>query len=117
MTTRLDILQIKDLITAPVAVTTDYVSEVIDIANREDEFSVQVGYTNGVGVDANIAVEVSNDGQNFGVISDVDKQDDGVSGHIFDFGGTGTAFLRVRVTMAAGSLELTQILYKAKRRL
>lgn len=115
--TRLDILQIKDLITAPVAVTTDYTSEVIDISNREDEFSVQVGYENGVGVDCTIAVEVSNDGINFAVIDDVDKTDDGSSGHLFDFGGTGTAYLRVTITMNSGSLDLTQILYKAKRRL
>ena len=117
MGTRLDILQIRDLITAPVAVTTEYISEVIDISNREDEFSVQVGYENGVGVDCTIAVEVSSDGFNFGVIDDVGKTEDGDAGHIFDFDGTGTAYLRARITMNSGSIDLNQILYKAKRRL
>ena len=117
MTTRLDILQIKNLITAPVAVTTDYNSEVIDISNREDEFSVQVAYENGLALDCVIAVEVSNDRVNFAPMDDVSKTDSGNSGHFFDFGGTGAAYLRVSITMNSGSLDLTQILYKAKRRL
>lgn len=111
----LDTILIKDLIDAPVAVTTEYVSEVIYIGNRQDEFAVQVGYQNGVAVDATISVEVSNDGVSFGTIDSKLKTDDGDSGHIFDFNGTGTVYLRVRVAMNAGSLELTEIAYRAKR--
>lgn len=110
----LDIILIKNLITSPVTINTDYESEVIDISNRQDEFAVQVDYDNGVGVDMDIVLEVSNDNVTFVPMS-TQNVTDATGTHIFDVEGTGTGYLRISIVVNSGSIDLQQILYKAKR--
>lgn len=111
----LDIILIKHLISAPETVNTDFTSEVVDISNRQDAFSVQVVYDNGNGsVDMDINLQVSSDGVNFSTMGTQNITDD-TGSHIFDVEDTGTAYLRVTITVTAGSIDVQDILYKAKR--
>ena len=113
----LDTILIKEIVNTSTTVNADYVSDSIDISFREAEFSIQLDYDNGVNVNMEIAIEVSNDNVSFVPIGDsvhVITDPDGTS--LFDIGGTGTNYLRVAVTVTTGSVDIQQITYKAKRR-
>lgn len=98
-------------------VNADYYSPIIDIDNREDEFSVQVIYENGINVDMVLQLEVSVDGTNFSVINEADQTivDDSGS-HIWDVFGSGVTYLRVKIQVNSGSIDINKIIYSGKRR-
>jgi hypothetical protein len=111
----LDIILLKDLVTDPVTVNTEYISETIDVSFREDEFAIQVNWENGLGVDMEIFLEASNDNVNYAPMSSQAIEDE--SGmHMFDVGFCGAVFIRIRIEVSAGSIDLTGISYRAKRR-
>lgn len=116
MSNILDTILIKEIVSTTEVVNTDYVSDSIDISFRENEFSIQVNYSNGVNVDMEVFVEVSNDNVNFGRIDDPVPITDSDEGILFDIFGTGTNFLRIGITVNSGSINLDKIIYKAKRR-
>ena len=110
----LDIILIKELIPSPETVNTDFSTDSFDISNRQDEFSVQITYDNGVGVDMVFVLEASNDNLNFSPVS-TQAITDASGSHIFGVFSSGVAYMRVSVTVNAGSIDLQSILYKAKR--
>ena len=111
----LDALLKKKLIDGPETVTDGYVSESIDIDNREDEFAIQIDWDSGVAPNLTVTVELSSDGNTFvpseayQLLSDVDGT------HLFDISGTGASFLRL-VFSGTGSIDVIQAIYSAKRR-
>ena len=110
----LDSILIKNLIDTPTTVNSDHSTISIDISNRQDEFSVQIDYDNGVSVDMILVLEVSNDNVTFVPMASQAIVD--ASGtHIFDAAGTGTTYLRVSITVNGGSIDLQKVLYRAKR--
>lgn len=109
---------LKKIVEQNKTVNTEYVSERIDIDNREDEFSIQVLYSNGNGsVDMVIKLEASVDGVNFSEITDSDQliTDDSGS-HIYDVFGSGVIYIRVKIEVNSGSIDIDKILYSGKRR-
>lgn len=111
----LDVILLKELVTSPITVNTEYISESIDISFREDEFSIQVNWENGIGVDMEIFLEASNDNVNFATMSNQVISD--ASGmHLFDIGFCGAVYVRVRIGVVAGSIDLNKISYRARRR-
>lgn len=117
MSNVLDTILIKEILNTPTTVNSDYASESIDISFREAEFSIQMEYTNGVNVDMDFQVEVSNDNQTFiPVTESVHTVSDADGTSLFDIAGTGTNFLRIAVVVRSGSIDLQKIIYKAKRR-
>lgn len=112
----LDALLKKKLIDGPETITDGYVSEAIDIDNREDEFSVQINWDSGVSPDLTVYLQVSTDSVNFVDVEDSDQllnQADGT--HIYDVNGTGTSYLRLRFE-GTGSIDVQLAQYSAKRR-
>jgi hypothetical protein len=113
----LDTILIKQLITAPTAVNSDFTSEVVDLTFREDAWSVQVDYENGIGVDIIVYIEYSNDGVTYARDEDSEipltTSDDTV---VYDLGDTGVAYMRVGIQVNSGSIDLTQINVKMRRR-
>jgi hypothetical protein len=116
---------IRDLIDSPISIDSavdngdglgTYISEYIDLTNLVDEFSVQVAYDNGSGLDCDIIVEVTNDKVLHAEFQSINKTDPGTAGHFFDASGTGAAFMRVKVVANSGTLDLSQILFRGKKR-
>lgn len=98
-------------------VNTEYVSDRIDIDNREDEFSIQILYSNGINVDMVLKLEVSVDGENFSEVTDSDQTiTDSAGSHIYDIAGSGVIFMRVKIEVNTGSIDVDKILYSARRR-
>lgn len=113
----LDTLLIEEIVNTPTTVSTDYQSPSIDISNRENEFSIQLDYDGGVNVDMEVAMSVSNDNVTFVPITDSTHTITDPSGtSFFDVSGTGSNYLRIEITVTTGSIDVQQILYKAKRR-
>lgn len=110
----LDIILVKNLIDAPTTVNTNFSTNSIDISNRQDAFSVQLIYNNGVAVDMDIFLEVSNDNVNFSPVASQNITDSS-GGHIFDVDDTGTGYMRISITVNAGSMDVQSIVYKGKR--
>jgi hypothetical protein len=111
----LDVILLKDLVTSPVTVNTEYESEIIDNSFREDEFSLQITWNNGTLVDMNIVLEASNDKVNFVPVSNQEIVDS-FGSHMFDVGFCGAVYVRIKIEVIAGSIDLQSISYRAKRR-
>lgn len=111
----LDTILLKDLISSPITVNTEYSSESIDVSFREDEFAIQLNWTNGLSVDMEIFLEASNDNINFAPMTSQVIADE-FGSHIFDVGFCGAVYVRIRIEVTSGSIDLTKISYRAKRR-
>ena len=111
----LDALLKKKLIDGPETITDGYVSEAIDIDNREDEFAIQIDWDSGAAPNLTVTVELSSDGNTF-VPSDADQLIFDVDGtHLFDISGTGASYLRLSFS-GTGSIDVLSARYSAKRR-
>jgi hypothetical protein len=108
---------LKKIIDSNFTINSEYLSERFDIDNREQEFSIQFTYDSGISVDMVLKLEGSIDGENFSEITDSDQTITDPSGtHIWDIAGSGLIFLRVKVEVTTGSIDVSEILYSAKRR-
>jgi hypothetical protein len=108
---------LKKTIEEDFTVNTEYVSERVDIDNREEEFSIQLNYSNGVNVDMVIKLEASVDGENFSEITDSDQAiTDSTGTHIYDIAGSGVIYIRVKIEVNTGSIDIDKLIYSAKRR-
>jgi len=108
---------LKKTIEEDFTVNTEYVSERVDIDNREEEFSIQLNYSNGVNVDMVIKLEASVDGENFSEITDSDQNiTDSTGTHIYDIAGSGVIYIRVKIEVNTGSIDIDKLIYSGKRR-
>ena len=113
----LDTILIEELISGPVTVNSEFVSRSIDISYKEAESSIQTVYSNGVNVNMKIILEVSNDDVNFAPITDSEQViTDATGTDIIDIFGTGTNYLRIKIEVTTGSIDLQSIVWKGKRR-
>jgi len=113
----LDSILKKQVISGPEAVSADFVTEAIDIDNREMEYSLQALYENGIAVDMIWSLEASNNKTTWSEVSDSQQAFSDATGSIlYDMAGSGFSFVRLKITVTAGSLDLTEVLYIAKRR-
>lgn len=113
----LDAILKKDILVGPETVNAAYESPSIDIDNREDEFGVLFSYDNGSAVNMTLWLQVSPDNINWFDVADSDQVITDPSGnHFWDITGTGSSFLRVRVAVTAGSIDISKIFYSGKRR-
>jgi|11BtaG_2_1085332.scaffolds.fasta_scaffold02446_8 hypothetical protein len=108
---------LKRTIEEDFTVNTEYLSEKVDIDNREDGFSVQINYSNGVNVDMVIKLEASVDGENFSEITDSDQNiTDSTGTHIYDIPESGVIYIRVKIEVNSGSIDIDKLIYSGKRR-
>jgi hypothetical protein len=113
----LDAILKKDILIGPETVNAEFFSPSIDIDNREDEFGVLFSYENGASVNMTLWLQVSPDNITWFDVADSDQLITDPSGnHFWDVAGTGASFLRVRVEVASGSIDISKIFYSAKRR-
>lgn len=108
---------LKKTIDSNVTINSNYVSDRLDVDNREEGFSIQLTYDSGVNVDMVLSLEGSVDGINFAPITDSTQViTDNTGSHVWDLAGTGVIYLRVAVAVNTGSIDVSEILYSAKRR-
>lgn len=114
---RLDDILKHDFIDSPIIINLDYISEPLDIGNKENLFSIQLDYDMGSSVNMTLSLETSVDGIGFVPLdgsSQVITDEDGT--HIWNVAELGTVYIRVLVTVTSGSINMTQLLYSAGRR-
>ena len=110
----IDNILVKELIIDPTTINSNDSTISADIMDRRDEFSIQIDYDGGIGVDINLVLEVSNDNISFVPMASQNITD--ASGtHIFDAEGTGTNYLRVSFEVISGSIVVQRVLYMGKR--
>jgi hypothetical protein len=113
----LDAILKRDLLIGPVTINADFESPSIDIDNREAEFGVLFSYDSGSSVDMKLSLQFSPNRIDWFDVegSDVTITDDS-GNHFWDIGGTGASFLRVKVVVNGGSVDVSKISYSGKRR-
>lgn len=104
--------QIKkyELISGPETVNGEWSSKSQQLDDRFGAFSVFVKYENGVSVDMSIAIQLSNNNEDWATVDEtiVPVTDD--SGTVlYDINGSGTQYLRVLITVNGGSIDVVQI--------
>lgn len=113
----LDSIIQEDLLVGPETIDTSFSTDYIDISGTEDDFSVNFVYDSGSSVDMTLYLQVSNDGTNFVDVGDSDQVISDNSGtHLWDIASTGAIFLRVRVEVRSGSIDIQRISFSGKRR-
>lgn len=117
MGNKLDSILVEELIETPTTVNATFVTKAIDISNREQECSIQTVYTNGSNVEMKILLEVSNDDVQYSTVIDSEQTiTDDTGSDIVDIFGTGVRYLRVKIEVISGSIDVQRILWTAKRR-
>jgi hypothetical protein len=113
----LDMILVDELVDTPTSVSTDFVTRASDITYKEDAFGIQVNYSGGVNVNMTLSLEVSLDGINYSEISDsLQVITDDTGSHIWDLNDSGTHFMRVKITVIAGTINVDRIVIQMRRR-
>lgn len=113
----LDAIRLKEIIEGTETVNVDWVSPSFSLDDRENEFSIQVNYANGNSTSMVFILQISSDNINFADITQsYQSVMDSSGSHIWDIDGSGALYARVKVSVLAGSLDITRIFYAAKQR-
>lgn len=113
----LDAIIKKVMMEGPVTIDSTEYSTVVDMSGVENSFGIQLHYDNGVGLDADLSLEISVDNQAYieipesvVTVTDVDGS------HIWDLGELGSNYIRVKIVVNSGSMDITRINFSGKRR-
>jgi hypothetical protein len=110
----LDAILVKEMVSAPTTVNTDFVSDVAEIDNRQDAFTIQIVYDGGSSVSMDLVLQMSTDGINFSDVKTRAIVDD-TGSHIFDVQDTGTRYARIGINVGSGSIDVQRIIYSGRR--
>jgi hypothetical protein len=117
MSFTLDAIRLKEILDGPETVNALWTSPSFSLDDREDEFSIQINYEDGVSPIMSFILQISSDNINFADIVDSTQSVTTSSGsHIWDIAGSGALFARVKIEVTSGSLDITRIFYAAKQR-
>lgn len=113
----LDAIRLKEILEGSETVNVDWVSPSISLDDRENEFSIQINYENGVTPNMSFILQVSSDNVNFAdIVESVQTISDTEGSHIWDIAGSGALYARVKIAVGAGSIDVTRIFYAGKQR-
>lgn len=113
----LDSILQKNILEGPETVNADFTSESLDISGAESDFAVTLDYINGSSVDMNLYLQISTDNVVFADITGSEQAITDITGtHIWDVSGTGGQWIRVRVVVNTGSIDIDNIRFDGKRR-
>jgi hypothetical protein len=113
----LDAIRLKEIIEATESVNLEWFSPSFSLDDRENEFSIQVNYDNGVSPSMSFILQISSDNINFAdIVESAQSVTDASGSHIWDIAGSGALYARVKIAVSAGSIDVTRIFYAAKQR-
>lgn len=113
----LDSIRLKEMLEGTETVNVEWFSPSISLDDREDEFSIQINYANGVAPSMSFILQISSDNVNFADITEsVQAVSDASGSHIWDIAGSGALYARVKIAVASGSIDVTRIFYAGKQR-
>lgn len=113
----LDAIRLKEILDGTETVNLEWFSPSFSLDDREDEFSIQVNYANGVSPSMSFILQISSDNINFADLAEsVQAVSDSSGSHIWDIAGSGALYARVKIAVASGSLDITRIFYAGKQR-
>lgn len=113
----LDSIIKNKFVEGPFAVSSDYTTEFFDISGQEGSLSIQVDYSDGVGLDMDLYIEVSTNSQAFVRIDEsLQNVTDPTGTHIWDLSEIGVAYIRIAFVVNSGSCNLDEVILSAKRR-
>lgn len=107
-----DQIKKKDLIESTETVNTDWTSPSVSLDDRADAFSILFKYDNGTTVDMKVYLQLSNDDETFGSITESLVTITDANGSIlFDLDGSGAQYARIFIEVTTGSIDVTRIRY------
>lgn len=113
----LDAIRLKEIIEGTETVNVEWTSPSFSLDDREDEFSIQINYENGVTPSMSFILQISSDNINFASITESAQSVSDTSGsHIWDIAGSGALYARIKIAVSAGSIDVTRIFYAGKQR-
>ena len=113
----LDAIRLKEILDGPETVNAQWTSPAFSLDDREDEFSIQVNYDNGVSPAMSLILQISSDNINFAdIVESAQSVTDASGSHIWDIAGSGALYARVKIAVTSGALDVTRIFYAAKQR-
>lgn len=113
----LDAIRLQEILEGTETVNVDWVSPSFSLDDREDEFSIQINYANGSSPNMSFILQISSDNINFAdIVESAQPVSDNSGSHIWDIAGSGALFARVKIAVAAGSLDITRIFYAGRQR-
>lgn len=113
----LDSIRLKEMLEGTETVNVEWTSPSVSLDDRENEFSIQVNYENGSSPNMSLVLQISSDNINFSdIVESVQAISDASGSHIWDIAGSGALYARVKIVVAAGSIDVTRIFYAGKQR-
>lgn len=113
----LDAIRLKEMLEGTETVNVEWTSPSISLDDREDEFSIQINYENGSAPNMSFILQISSDNINFAdIVESAQAISDTSGSHIWDIAGSGALYARVKIAVAAGSIDVTRIFYAGKQR-
>ena len=113
----LDGIRLKEVLDGTETVNVEWTSPSISLDDRENEFSIQINYENGSSPNMSFVLQISSDNVNFAdIVESVQAISDASGSHIWDIAGSGALYARVKIVVAAGSIDVTRIFYAGKQR-
>ena len=113
----LDAIRLKEILEGAETVNALWYSPSFSLDDREDEFSIQVNYANGVSPAMNFILQISSDNINFAdIVESAQSVTDASGSHIWDIAGSGALYARIKIDVVSGALDVTRIFYAAKQR-
>jgi hypothetical protein len=98
------------------SVSSQFISEPFDISGVDQAFTVSLTYDNGSTVSMDLYMDISVDGTNYVPIDSPENITDTTGTHIWDVGGSGATFCRIRIEVNTGSIDVQNITLTGKRR-
>lgn len=113
----LDSIRLKEILDGTETVNAEWFSPSFSLDDRENEFSIQINYDNGVAPNMSFILQFSSDNINFAdIVESTQAISDPAGSHIWDVAGSGALYARVKIAVSAGSIDVTRIFYAAKQR-
>jgi hypothetical protein len=115
---QVDQIRKVEIIETPETVNTDWSSPSWSLDDRFGEFSLQIKYINGSTPDVRIYLQVcnTNEDADFATIIETEAIVTDNSGTIvYDLNGSGVSFMRVRIVVNSGSIDVARIFYVAQQ--
>ena len=113
----LDTLRVKEILENSETINVEWTSPSVSLDDREGEFSLMLTYENGVSPDMTLILQFSSDNIHF---SDLIESYQGITGtsgsHIWDINGSGALYVRVKIVVNSGSIDVSRIFYAGKQR-